>query len=76
MIKRRRHDGARVGRDGLSQLLDQLQEALAVKGELSAPTGVCGGGVRHGGELGTREVEAVHGDEGGDGSVDGRRGAG
>ncbi|KUI58560.1 hypothetical protein VP1G_10955 [Cytospora mali] len=80
MVERRGEDGPRgvdprvrsLGRrrgprdgEGLPQGLDELQEGRPVKGELGAAPGVRRRRVRHGRELGPRQVVAVHGDEGG-----------
>ncbi|KUI74081.1 hypothetical protein VM1G_11949 [Cytospora mali] len=68
-LGRRRGRGRGRGRDGegegLPQGLDELQEGRPVKGELGAAPGVRRRRVRHGRELGPRQVVAVHGDEGG-----------
>lgn len=58
--------GSRHGQ-GFPQDLDERQKGGPVKGELGAAASVGGGWVGHGGELGAREVVAIHGDEGGDG---------
>lgn len=50
----------------LSQFLHQLVEALAIKSKLGAATGMGQFGVGHGGKLGTREMETVHGKGKGD----------
>ena len=74
MVKRRREDGRRVGRQRLLEALDQLVKRLAVESELGAAPGVGRCWVGHGVELCARVVEAVHGHEGGYGRLGGEVG--
>jgi hypothetical protein len=69
MIERWGQDSAGLFGDGLPQGLYQLEEALAVKGELGTPTGVCHRRVGHGVELGPGKVVTIHGNEGGEGGL-------
>lgn len=71
VVERRRVQRRALRRQRLPQLLDQLQEGLAVEGEGGAAARVRGVRVRHRGQLRPREVVAVHGDEGGDAAVGG-----
>lgn len=62
VVKRWCEDGRRRG--CLAQTLDEGEELGGVKGEGGAAAEVGFGRVGEGGELGPREVVAVHGDEG------------
>lgn len=53
----------------LAERAHEGEEGGRVEGPFGAAAGVRRVWVRHGGELGAREVVAVHGDEGGDGDV-------
>lgn len=64
MVERRGIDGLRFRQEGLAQGFDEFEEGRSVKGEGGATASVGRRWVGHGGQLGTREVVAIHGYKG------------